>query len=150
MPATGEASEAVFRMLTPCMAATVVLSAASPACAWKLGEKLEYLLVLDTHHHATADCADLLLPIASFAETDGTFVNRKGQVQRIRPAVEPPGAVRPGWQIVGELAERMGAGAAPASATAVFANLAASVPAFRSLSYDAIGLAGQALPESAS
>ena len=36
MPAsqyTGEASEAVFRMLTPCMAATVVLSAASPDVA---------------------------------------------------------------------------------------------------------------------
>jgi predicted molibdopterin-dependent oxidoreductase YjgC len=111
----------------------------------KLAAKLEFLVVLDTHHHATADHAHVLLPLASFAETDGTFVNRKGRVQRVRPAVEPPGVARPGWQVIGELAALAGGSGVAADAGAVFADLAASVPAFHSLSYEAIGLSGKAL-----
>jgi NADH-quinone oxidoreductase subunit G len=111
----------------------------------KLAAKLELLVVLDTHHHATADHAHVLLPLASFAETDGTFVNRKGRIQRVRPAVEPPGHARAGWQVIGELSALAGGSAVAADAGAVFAQIAASVPAFQSLSYEAIGLAGKTL-----
>jgi predicted molibdopterin-dependent oxidoreductase YjgC len=111
----------------------------------RLAAKLELLVVLDTHHHATADHAHVLLPLGTFAETDGTFVNRKGRIQRVRAAIEPPGVARPGWRVIGELVALAGGSEVAADAGAVLADVAASVPAFQSLSYDAIGLSGKML-----
>jgi NADH-quinone oxidoreductase subunit G len=44
--------------------------------------------------------ADVLLPIAAFAETSGTYVNAGGQWQRFQGAVAPPGDARPGWKVL--------------------------------------------------
>jgi NADH-quinone oxidoreductase subunit G len=44
--------------------------------------------------------ADLLLPIAGFAETSGTFVNAEGRWQRFQGAVAPMGDARPGWKVL--------------------------------------------------
>ena len=43
--------------------------------------------------------ADVLLPIASFAETGGTYVNLEGRWQSVKGAVPPPGEARPGWKV---------------------------------------------------
>ena len=50
-------------------------------------------------HHAT-DYADVLLPIAPFTETSGTFVNTEGRVQSFRGAVKPLGEARPAWKVL--------------------------------------------------
>jgi formate dehydrogenase alpha subunit len=52
--------------------------------------------------------ANLLLPAASFTETDGTFINGEGRVQRINKAVNPPGEARPDWKILCKIAQKMG------------------------------------------
>ncbi len=44
--------------------------------------------------------ASVLLPIAAFAETHGTFVNAEGVWQSFAPAINPPGDARPGWKIL--------------------------------------------------
>jgi len=44
--------------------------------------------------------ADLMLPIAAFAETSGTLVNAEGTWQEFRGLVSPPGDVRPGWKVL--------------------------------------------------
>jgi len=44
--------------------------------------------------------ADVLLPMAAFAETPGTHINCCGQAQSFSAAVEPPGDARPGWKIL--------------------------------------------------
>ncbi|MGB5833894.1 MAG: NADH-quinone oxidoreductase subunit NuoG [Thiohalocapsa sp.] len=44
--------------------------------------------------------ADVMLPIAGFAETSGTFVNASGDWQRFQGAVAPPGEARPGWKVL--------------------------------------------------
>jgi NADH-quinone oxidoreductase subunit G len=57
------------------------------------------------------DCADLILPVATFAETDGTYVNIEGRWQSWRAAVLPAGEARPGWKILrmlGSLAQQPG------------------------------------------
>ena len=110
-----------------------------------IARNLDLFLLLDTHFHATAERADGLLPIASFAETEGTFVNRKNRVQRVRQAFVPPGEGREGWQLVAELIERLGGPSAPADAAAVFAEIAAGVPAFQGLSHTVIGELGRQL-----
>ncbi len=49
---------------------------------------------------ALRSAADVLLPIAAFAETSGTFVNANGTWQRFQGAVAPPGEARPGWKVL--------------------------------------------------
>ncbi|HEX7236378.1 MAG TPA: NADH-quinone oxidoreductase subunit NuoG, partial [Gammaproteobacteria bacterium] len=47
-----------------------------------------------------ADVADVLLPLATFAETAGTFVNAEGRWQSFDAAADPVGEARPGWRIL--------------------------------------------------
>jgi NADH-quinone oxidoreductase subunit G len=110
-----------------------------------LEEKIDFLVVLDTHFHRTGELADVLLPIATFAETDGTFVNRNGHVQRIRQAFAPPAGAKPGWQVISELCAAVAGSEVSLDASAVFTELAAAVPSFRPLSYRSIGELGAPL-----
>ncbi len=71
-------------------------------------EKLEFLVVQDIFLTETARMADVVLPAASFAEKDGTFVNTERRVQRVRQAIEPVGNSKPDWWIACQLAKRMG------------------------------------------
>ena len=50
-------------------------------------------------HHAT-EYADVLLPIAPFTETSGTFVSTEGRVQSFKGAVKPLGEARPAWKVL--------------------------------------------------
>jgi NADH-quinone oxidoreductase subunit G len=50
-------------------------------------------------HHAT-EYADVLLPIAPFTETSGTFVSTEGRAQSFRGAVKPLGETRPAWKVL--------------------------------------------------
>ncbi|HEY8554091.1 MAG TPA: NADH-quinone oxidoreductase subunit NuoG [Burkholderiales bacterium] len=54
--------------------------------------------------------AHALLPLAPFSETDGSFVNTEGRVQRFEAAVKPLGEARPGWKILRVLGDRLGLG----------------------------------------
>jgi NADH-quinone oxidoreductase subunit G len=53
---------------------------------------------------ALREHADVMLPIALFAETDGTFVNAEGLWQSATAAVSAPGEARPAWKILRVLA----------------------------------------------
>jgi NADH-quinone oxidoreductase subunit G len=112
------------------------------AAVTQLGEQVDYVVVLDTHFSPTAEIADVLLPVATFAETDGTFVNRGGRVQRAREAVRPPGQSRPGWLLLSQLRADLGRHPVPADASAVFSELAAAHAPWRHLSYATIGDCG--------
>jgi formate dehydrogenase alpha subunit len=70
-------------------------------------ERLEFLVVQDIFLHETAELAHVVLPAAAFAEKDGTFTNSERRVQRVRKAFDPPGAARPDWAIVCDLARRV-------------------------------------------
>ncbi len=72
-------------------------------------EKAEFLVVQDIFLSETAQLAHVVLPGASFAEKDGTFTATDRRVQRVRKAIEPVGNARPDWQIICQLAQKMGA-----------------------------------------
>ena len=114
-----------------------------------LAKRVDYVVVIDTHHRSVAHAADVVLPIAAYTEIDGTFVNRGARVQRIRQAVSSPGQARPGWSLLAELMSRISAtdsaAERPASAGDVFARLASSADVFRDLSYDKLGDLGAPL-----
>lgn len=71
-------------------------------------EKLELLVVQDIFLTETAQLAGYVLPSASWAEKQGTFTNTERRVQVIRKAVDPPGKARKDWEIICDLASRMG------------------------------------------
>ena len=70
--------------------------------------QLDFLVVQDIFATETAVMADVILPAAAFAEKDGTFTSTERRVQKLNKAVEPPGDAKPDWQIISELAKKMG------------------------------------------
>ncbi|MFT3780047.1 MAG: NADH-quinone oxidoreductase subunit NuoG [Ottowia sp.] len=62
---------------------------------------------------ANLDVSDVLLPIAPFTETSGTFVNAEGRVQSFHAVVRPLGEARPAWKVLRVLADMLGVTQAP-------------------------------------
>jgi len=54
------------------------------------------------------DISDVLLPIAPFTETAGTFVNAEGRLQSFHAVVRPAGEARPAWKVIRVLANLLG------------------------------------------
>ncbi len=99
---------------------------------------LDFLVVQDIFLTETAELADVVLPATSFAEKDGTFTNTERRVQRVRKAVSPPGEARLDWQIICEIAARMGYEMDYADASAIQDEIAALTPIYGGIVYDRI------------
>lgn len=70
--------------------------------------KLEFLVIQDTIHRPAQAFAHVVLPATTFAEAAGTFTNLEGRIQRLQPAIPPPGDARPGWAIPCQIARKRG------------------------------------------
>jgi formate dehydrogenase alpha subunit len=100
-------------------------------------EQAEFLVVQDIFPSETAELAHVVLPGASFAEKDGTFTATDRRVQLVRKAIEPLGDSRPDWQIVCQLAQKMGAsGFDFASPKEVMEEIARLTPSYGGVSYE--------------
>jgi formate dehydrogenase alpha subunit len=101
--------------------------------------KLDFLVCLDIFLSETSELADVVLPVASFAEKDGTFTSTERRVQRIRKAVNPPGEARADWAIIDDIAQRMGYnGMNYASPKEVMDEIAKLTPIYGGMQYDRI------------
>jgi predicted molibdopterin-dependent oxidoreductase YjgC len=99
-------------------------------------EKVDFFVVQDIFLTETARFADVVLPGASFAEKDGTFVNTERRVQRVRKALEPVGESKPDWQIFCEVARRMGAkGFDFASPSEIMEEIVSLTPSYGGITY---------------
>jgi NADH-quinone oxidoreductase chain G len=108
---------------------------------------IPFLVVQDLFMTDTASLAEVVLPAASFAETDGSFINLTGRLQTIHAALRPPAQTRPDWWIIAELARRMVDGKRQrawgfSSAADVLAEIARALPGYRGVSYATIGKEG--------
>ncbi len=56
----------------------------------------------------TTEFADVVFPLESHAEKDGTVTHTEGRLQRVRPAAARPGDIRGGWHVLAELAAALG------------------------------------------
>jgi formate dehydrogenase alpha subunit len=92
--------------------------------------KIEFLVVLDAFLTPTVQIADVVLPISSFAETEGTITSMEGRVQRLHVATNPPGEARPGWQVLADLCARFDAGASYSSAADVLSEVGCAAPRY--------------------
>jgi formate dehydrogenase major subunit len=101
-----------------------------------LFERLDFLVVQDILMSATAELADVVLPgAASWAETDGTVTNSERRVQLCRKALEPPGEARDDWQILQDLANRLGADWRYASAEQIWDEVRSLSPMYAGMTY---------------
>ena len=66
------------------------------------------MVVALTSFKPVDDVADVLLPIAPFTETSGTFVNAEGRVQGFHAVVKPLGDARPAWKVLRVLGNLLG------------------------------------------
>ena len=80
--------------------AEVELDMANPGAALAAMEKAEMVVAFSAFRHKAYEYADVMLPIAPFTETSGTFVSTEGRVQSFRGAVAPKGEIRPGWKVL--------------------------------------------------
>ncbi|HEY7834545.1 MAG TPA: molybdopterin-dependent oxidoreductase, partial [Ktedonobacterales bacterium] len=71
---------------------------------------LETFVVVDFFLSETAKLADIVLPGNTWAEDEGTVTSLEGRVIKYNKAVEPPGEARRDWEIVCDLARRLGKG----------------------------------------
>lgn len=97
---------------------------------------VEFLVVQDLFMSETAKFAHLVLPGASFLEKDGTFTNLERRIQRIRKVVDPPNGILPDWQVVCEVATRMGYPMAYQHPSEIMNEIARLTPMLAGVSYD--------------
>ncbi|HEX6817100.1 MAG TPA: formate dehydrogenase subunit alpha [Ktedonobacterales bacterium] len=71
---------------------------------------LDFFVVCDFFLSETAELADVVLPGNTWAEDGGTTTSLEGRVIKYNKAVDPPGEARLDWEIVCDLARRLGKG----------------------------------------
>jgi formate dehydrogenase major subunit len=72
-------------------------------------EKLDFLVVQDMFFSKTAQFADVILPASPSLEKEGTFTNTERRIQRLYQVLPPLGDSKPDWQIIQDVANRLGA-----------------------------------------
>jgi NADH-quinone oxidoreductase subunit G len=78
-----------------------------PQAARAALDRAEMVVAMSAYRHGV-DYADVLLPIAPFTETAGTFVNCEGRAQSFNGSVKPLGETRPGWKVLRVLGNLLG------------------------------------------
>jgi NADH-quinone oxidoreductase subunit G len=66
------------------------------------------IVAIASNHGPLTDAADVLLPAASWAESDGSFINRHGIEQQFEAGPRPAGESLPGWDIIARLGRLLG------------------------------------------
>ena len=100
--------------------------------------KLEHLVVQDIFLTETAWYADVVLPASAHAEKLGTYTNTNRQVQMGRPALDLPGDARQDWELIVELAKRIGLDWKYERVSDVYAEMAATMPSLKNISWERI------------
>lgn len=109
-------------------------------------KELDFLVVQDIFMTETAKLAHVILPAASSAEKEGTFTNTERRVQRVRQALSPVGRARPDWQIISELAERMGYPMGYESPQEIMEEITRLTPIYGGIHYDRLEQGGLQWP----
>lgn len=83
--------------------------AADPSAAKAALAKAEMVVAMSAFKSAAVlEVADVLLPVAPFTETSGSFVNAEGRLQSFHGVVKPLGETRPAWKVLRVLGNMLG------------------------------------------
>src|SRR5258706_10234034 len=84
---------------------------------------------IDTFMNRSTAKADVVLPAAGYAETDGSTTNVEGRISVLERKVTPPGTARADWMLAAELAYRLGADLNLESVEGIWNEIEAVAPA---------------------
>jgi formate dehydrogenase major subunit len=107
---------------------------------------LDFLAVQDIFLTETAEFADVILPASSYMEKEGSYTNTDRRVQRGYKVLDPPGEARVDWEVIQDIANRIGLPMHYESAGEIFDELVALMPNYTNLSYDNLGATGKLYP----
>ena len=102
-------------------------------------KKLDLLIAVNLLPNSTTRVADYVFASAGFAEKRGSMINKKGRLQRLNRAIQPPGEARDDWEILRDLILGVSGSNGLYAIEDVFKQMAAAVPAFAGLSLSKIG-----------
>ena len=109
---------------------------------------LDFLAVQDIFLTETAEFADVVLPASSYLEKEGSYTNTDRRVQRGRKVLEPPGEARVDWEIIQDIANRVGLPMDYQSPSEIFDEQVALMPNYTNLRYENLGPTGKLYPNS--
>jgi formate dehydrogenase major subunit len=107
---------------------------------------LDFLVVQDIFLTETSEFADVILPASSYLEKDGTYTNTDRRVQRGRKVLDPPGQARVDWEVVQDIANRIGLDWNYSDSSEIFDEIVSLMPSYTNLSYGNLGLSGKLYP----
>ncbi len=108
--------------------------------AWKRAlAAADHIVAFSMFETATTAMADVVFPLETHAEKDGTVTHPDGRLQRVRPSASRPGDIRPNWGVLAELSLALGHDTGVSSQPSAFAALADAVPFYSGITDADIG-----------
>ena len=98
--------------------------------------KLEFFVAQDIFFSDTCRFADVVLPASPSLEKEGTFTSTERRIQRLYQVLEPMEGSRPDWQIIQDIANRMGANWRYGHPSEIYREIASLTPLFAGVSYE--------------
>jgi NADH-quinone oxidoreductase subunit G len=99
----------------------------------------DFVVSFSMHENEITAKADVVLPLETHAEKDGTVTHPDGRLQRVRPSASRPGQVRPNIGVLAELTAKLGGEPGIDSQPAAFAALTNAVSFYNGISDTDIG-----------
>ena len=111
--ATESGANALQMVATPLKAYVLLgvepeLDMHDPRAATAAMKQAELVVALSAYQTRATEYAHVLLPIAPFTETAGTFINTEGRAQSFHGVVQPLGETRPAWKVLRVLGNLLG------------------------------------------
>jgi NADH-quinone oxidoreductase subunit G len=98
-----------------------------------------FVVAVSSFHNSSTAHADVVFPAEAYAEKEGTLTHPDGRLQRLRPNVPRAGDVRPMWQVLCELAARLGHETGLDSTPEILEAIASEVPFYAGITLEEIG-----------
>ncbi|MET0304629.1 MAG: NADH-quinone oxidoreductase subunit NuoG, partial [Solirubrobacterales bacterium] len=137
---TGKSTEQIREALESGELKTLVLFGADPlrdfpdTAAWQRAlAAADHVVVFSTFENATTKLADVVFPLETHAEKDGTVTHPDGRLQRVRPSASRPGDIRPNWGVLAELSLALDHDTGVTSQPSALAALTQAVPFYEGI-----------------
>lgn len=104
--------------------------------------KMDFVAYMGSYQNSFTDYAHVVLPTATYAETDGTFTNTGRRVQLAKKKIEPAKNVLPAWKLIAKIAEKAGAKWNYSSPADVMAEIVKLTPNYAGITYDKLQAMG--------
>jgi len=98
--------------------------------------KLDFFVMQEIFFTETCRYADVILPGSPSLEKEGTFTSTERRIQRLYQAFEPLGESRPDWEIIQDIANRLGAGWKYEHPSEIYREIAPLTPLMAGVTYE--------------